>query len=75
MGHAPPNGALLQLQSLDLYLIETEIDREHLTMTNICMKFEKTGPNQTLVIVQTRLYTMDGCTDGQTDAQQYTPSS
>ena len=32
-------------------------------MTNVCMKFEKAGPNQTLVIDQTRLYTTDGLAD------------
>ena len=31
-------------------------------MTNVCMKFGKVGPNQTLVIDWRRLYTMDGPT-------------
>ena len=35
-------------------------------MTNVCVKIEKIGPNQTLVIDQTRLYTPDGRTDEQT---------
>ena len=34
-------------------------------MTNVCMKFEKAGPNPTLVIDPTRLYTTDGRLDGQ----------
>ena len=55
---------------LDLYPIEPKIDREHLlSVTNVCMKFEKAGPNQTLVIYPTRLYTMDGQTNGLTDRQ------
>ena len=37
-------------------------------MTNVCMKFEKAGPNQTLVIDRTGRQT-----DGQTDAKEYTP--
>ena len=46
---------------LVLYLTDPKIDREHLLcMTNVCMKFEKAGPNQTLVIDHTRLYTTDG---------------
>ena len=48
-------------------------------MTNVCIKFEKAGPYQTLAIDQTRWYTMDAKADGQTDGQkgakQYTPSS
>ena len=32
---------------------------------NVCMKFEKAGPNQTIVIDQTRLYMTDGPTDRQ----------
>ena len=31
------------------------------------MKFEKAGPNQTVVIDGTKLYTTDERTDGQTD--------
>ena len=37
-------------------------------MKNVCMKFEKAGPHQTLVIDWTRKY------DGRTGAKQYTPS-
>ena len=48
-------------------------------MTNACMKFEKAGLNQTLLIDQTRLYTTDGPTnrrtDGQTGAEKYASSS
>ena len=40
-------------------------------MINVCMKFEKAGPNQTLVIDQTRLY----MTDGPKGVKQYNPSS
>ena len=61
---------------LDLYSIEPKIDREHLlSMTNVCMKFEKAGPNQTLVTDRTGLYMMDRWTNGQTGAKQYIPSS
>ena len=57
---------------LDLYPIEPKINREHLlSMAKVCMKFEKAGPYQTLVIDRARLYTMDR----QTSAKQYTPSS
>ena len=38
-------------------------------MANVCMKFEKAGPNQTLVIDRTRLYKTDGRSDGQTGAK------
>ena len=32
---------------LDLHSIEPKIDREHLlSMTNVCMKFEKAGPTK-----------------------------
>ena len=45
----------------DFYPIELKIDREHLlSMTNVCMKFEKVWPNQTLSIDRTSLYTTDG---------------
>ena len=46
-------------------------------MTNVCMKFEKAGPNQTLVIDLIRKCEgrTDGRTDGQTGAKQHTPSS
>ena len=51
---------------LDLYPIELKINREHLcSITNVCMKFEKAGPKQTLVIDRTRLYTTDGPSDRQ----------
>ena len=53
---------------LDLYPIEPKIDREHLlSMTNVCMKFEKTGPKQTLVFDWTRLYMTNGWMDRRTD--------
>ena len=44
-------------------------------MTNVCIKFEMAGPNQTLVIDWARLYMMDGWMDRRTAAKQYTPSS
>ena len=51
---------------LDLYPIEHKINREHpLSITNVCMKFEKAGPNQILDIDRTRLYTMNGPMDKQ----------
>ena len=54
---------------LDLYPIDPKIDREHLlSITNICMKFEKAGPNQTLVIDGDKVVYA-----GQTGAKQYTP--
>ena len=54
----------------DLYPIDPQISREHLHfMTNVCMKFEKAGPNQTLVIDRTRLYIMDGQMNERTDGQ------
>ena len=32
---------------LDLYLIDSKINTEHLlSITNVCIKFEKAGPNQ-----------------------------
>ena len=46
-----------------------------LSMTIVCMKLEKAGPNQTLDIERTRLYKTDGPTERQTGAKQYTPSS
>ena len=46
-------------------------------MTNVCMKFEKAGPTQTLLNDPTSLYMTerqtDQATNGQTDAKQYTP--
>ena len=61
---------------LGLYPIDPKINREHLlSITNVCMKFEKAGPNQILVFDWTRLYTTDGQTDRWTGAKQYTPSS
>ena len=51
---------------LDLNPIDPKIDREHSrSMANVCMKCEKAGPNQTIVVDWTMLYTMDGPTDGQ----------
>ena len=53
--------------TLDLNPIELKIDREHLlSMTNVWMKVDKAGLNQTLVIDRT---------DRQTGVMQYTPSS
>ena len=44
---------------VDFYPL-SKIDRERLlSMTNDTIKFEKTGPNQTLVIDWTRLYMTD----------------
>ena len=40
-------------------------------MTNVCRKSEHIGPNQTLVIDRTRLYTTDRWTNGHTGAKQY----
>ena len=75
-GHAPPMLLCHSHFDLDLYAIGPKIDREHLlSMTNVCMKFEKAGLNQNLVINQTKLYIMDRQTKGQTDAKQYTPSA
>ena len=55
---------------LDLHPTDPKIDSEHLlSMTNVCMKFNKAGPNQTLVIDQTRLYTTDRQTHGRTGAK------
>ena len=74
----PPHAALSRkacvaiyvdnLCDLDLYPIDRKINREHLlSMTNVCMKFQKAGPNQILVIDLTRKY--DGRTDRETDRQ------
>ena len=59
---------------LDLYPIDPKINREHLlSMTYVFIKFEKAGPNQTLVIDRTWLYSTDGWTDRRTGAKQYAP--
>ena len=60
---------------LDLYQIDPKISREHLfSITNVCMKFEKTGPNLTLVIDRTRKYDTDGKTDRQVQSNIPSPS-
>ena len=75
-GHAPLMLLCHNNCDLDLYPIEPKINWEHLlSMTNVCMKFEKAGLDQTLVIHPTRLYTTDGPTDRLTVAREYTPSS
>ena len=56
--------------NLDLYPIDPKIDMvQLLSMTNVCIKFEKAGPNQTLVIDRTMLDTTDGRTYGPRDGQ------
>ena len=68
-GHPPPPMLLCHSHGdLDLYPTDPTIEREHLlSTTNVCMEFEKTGPNQTLIIDRATLYTTDGRTDRWTD--------
>ena len=67
-GHAPLTLLCHSHCDLDLYLIDPKIDTEHLlSVTNVCMKFEKARPKQTLVIDRTRLYTINGWTKPWTD--------
>ena len=54
--------------TLTFNLLTPKTNRDHLLyMTNVCMKFKKAGPNQTLVIDRTRLYTTDRRTGQRTD--------
>ena len=53
---------------LDFYPIAPKINREYLLyITNVCIKFEKAGPDQTPIIDRTRLYTMDRPMDGRSN--------
>ena len=56
---------------LDLNLIDPKIDREHLlSMTNVCIKFEKAEPYQTVVIDRIRLNKTDRLTDRQVQSNK-----
>ena len=49
---------------LDLFPIDPKINREHpFSISNVCIKFEKAGPNQTEFIDRTSLYKTDRRTD------------
>ena len=62
----PPPCCFVSHCDLDLYPIECQINKEYLlSLTNVCMKFEKAGPYQTLVTDWTRLYTTDRRTERQ----------
>ena len=62
----PPPCCFVSHCDLDLYPIERQINKEYLlSLTNVCMKFEKAGPYQTLVTDWTRLYTTDRRTERQ----------
>ena len=68
-GNTPPQHTHTHTHyDLDLHLNDPKINREHLlSMTNVCMKFEKAERNKTLGIDRTWLYMTDRQTERRTD--------
>ena len=61
--------------TLTFYPMDPKISKVHLLfMTNVCMKFQKAGPNQTVVVKKGCIRRMDRPTEQPTGAKLYTPS-